>query len=66
MPARHFPVPQLTITLTYRVPAGTMFAIDSFPEDHRSPITDHADYIEVMPESLQDRIVACLNSGRQC
>lgn len=61
-----FPVPQLTITLTYHVPAGTMYAIDSFPEDHRSPITDHADYIDVMPDSLQNRIVACVNAGRRC
>lgn len=61
-----FPVPQLTITLTYHVPAGTMFAIDSFPEDHRNPITDHADFIEVMPAALQDRIVSCVNSGRTC
>lgn len=61
-----FPVPQLTITLTYHVPAGTMFAIDSFPEDHRSPITDHADYINVMPEALQTKIASCINSGQQC
>jgi hypothetical protein len=61
-----FPVPQLTITLTYHVPAGTMFAIDSFPEDHRSPITDHADFIDVMPDQLQAKIVSCVNSGQQC
>jgi hypothetical protein len=61
-----FPVPQLTITLTYHVPAGEMFAIDSFPEDHRSPITDHADFIDVMSDQLQQTIVDCVNSGRHC
>lgn len=61
-----FPVPQLTLTLTYHVPAGTMYAIDSFPEEHRSPLTDHSDFVDVMPDPLQARIVSCVNSGRQC
>jgi hypothetical protein len=61
-----FPVPQLTITVTYDVPAGAMFAIDSFPEDDRNPITDHSDFINVMTDQQQARVVACINEGRQC
>jgi hypothetical protein len=61
-----FPVPQLTLTLTYHVPAGALFAIDSFPEQLRSPLTDHADFIDAMTDQQQARIVTCVNSGRQC
>jgi hypothetical protein len=61
-----FPVPQLTITLTYHVPTGAMFAIDSFPEDFRSPVTDHSDFIDLMTDRQQAQVVACINQGRQC
>lgn len=65
-PHATFPVPRLTITLTYHVPAGSMFAVDSFPEELRSPITDHLNYIDVMTDAMQARIVSCVNEGRHC
>jgi hypothetical protein len=61
-----FPVPRLTITVTYHVPTGAMFAIDSFPEDFRSPLTDHSDFIDLMTDQQQATVVACINEGRQC
>lgn len=61
-----FPVPRLTITLTYHVPTGAVFAIDSFPADHRSPVTDHSDFIDLMTDQQQAQVVACINEGRRC
>lgn len=65
-PHATFPVPQLRITLTYDVPSGAQYAIDSFPEQQRSPLTDHADFIDVMTDTEQAQIVSCVNSGKQC
>jgi hypothetical protein len=61
-----FPVPQLRIQVAYRVPPGRGFAIDTAPEQRHSPITDHADFIDVMPDPLMAQVVACLNDGRRC
>jgi hypothetical protein len=65
-PQGTFPIAQLRITLTYNVPFGARYAIDSFPQQLRSPLTDHADYIDVMTDDQQAQIVACVNSGRSC
>ena len=65
-PHATFPVPQLRITLTYPVPAGSQYAIDTFPDQQRSPLTDHADFIDVMTDAEQNQIVSCVNSGRNC
>jgi hypothetical protein len=59
-------IPQLRITLSYRVPAGASYALDTFPEQLRKAVTDHNDFVNVMPESLMRRAVACINSGRRC
>ncbi|MEU7135097.1 DUF1996 domain-containing protein [Streptomyces sp. NPDC046261] len=59
-------VPQLVQRITYDVPAGTAFAVDSFPEQLHKPVTDHGDFINVMPESLMAKAVACVNGGRRC
>ncbi|CAM3897366.1 DUF1996 domain-containing protein [Kibdelosporangium persicum] len=61
-----FPVPQLHIEVAYAVPPGARYAIDSFPEEGREPITDHAMFIGVLPEQLMAQAVTCVNSGRQC
>lgn len=61
-----FAVPQLTLTLTYHVPPGVMYAIDSFPAQLRSPLTDHADFIDVMTPAQQTRIVDCINNNQHC
>jgi hypothetical protein len=59
-------VPQLTIKLAYDVPPGRSFSLDGFPEQLHSPITDHNDFINVMPEDLMTFAVRCINSGRNC
>ena len=65
-PHATFPIPQLRITLSYDVPAGARYAIDSFPEQRHSPLTDHADYIDVLTDQQESQVVDCLNSGRSC
>ncbi|MFE7121293.1 DUF1996 domain-containing protein [Streptomyces sp. NPDC057654] len=59
-------VPQLRMTLAYKVPPGPNFAVDSFPEQLRKPVTDHADFANFMPGALMDSVVRCINSGRRC
>jgi hypothetical protein len=65
-PTDTFPVPQLRVTVAYDVPPGVPFAVDSFPEQHNAPSTDHAMAVDVMTDSQMARVVACLNSGRHC
>ncbi len=59
-------VPQLRMTLTYQQPEDDSFALDSFPEQQHDPITDHADFMNMMPEALMDTAVNCINSGQTC
>lgn len=61
-----FPVPRLHIELTYTVPPGDSYVVDSFPEENHSPITDHSDYIDVMPDAVMNTVVQCINSGQHC
>jgi hypothetical protein len=60
-------VPQLRMTLTYDVPdQAQAFALDSFPEQLHAPVTDHADFENVMPDRLMRLAVDCINRGRNC
>ncbi|MBW5485195.1 DUF1996 domain-containing protein [Streptomyces bambusae] len=59
-------VPQLVQRIVYGVPQGTRFAVDSFPEQLHKPVTDHGDFINVMPDNLMAEAVRCINSGRTC
>ncbi|MEU6716316.1 DUF1996 domain-containing protein [Nonomuraea sp. NPDC046802] len=66
-------VPQLRLTLTYdnvpnTTPNGTEvpFAVDSFSSQQNSPNTDHAGSIVVMSKQLMNKVVRCLNNGREC
>ncbi|WP_328391369.1 DUF1996 domain-containing protein [Streptomyces sp. NBC_00400] len=59
-------IPQLTQRITYDVPQGQSFAVDSFPEQLHKPVTDHGDFINVMPDQLMSKAVDCINSGRNC
>ncbi|WP_250573534.1 DUF1996 domain-containing protein [Nonomuraea sediminis] len=59
-------VPQLRMILTYSVPQGPSFAVDAFPEQKHNPVTDHADFANVMPDRLMAFVVSCLNRGRRC
>ncbi|MFG3527274.1 DUF1996 domain-containing protein [Streptomyces sp. NPDC047917] len=65
-PRATFPVPQLRVTLTYELPEGTPFAVDSFPEQLRDPITDHAMFVNVMTGDRMAELVRCINEDRQC
>jgi Domain of unknown function (DUF1996) len=65
-PTGTVPIPRLRITLSYRVPPGRSFAIDTFPDQQRKAITDHFDFENLMPESLMGFVVACINTGRVC
>jgi hypothetical protein len=65
-PAGTVPIPRLRITLSYQVPAGHSYAVDTFPDQQRKPITDHFDFENLMPERLMTQITACLNTGRTC
>ncbi|GAB1820417.1 DUF1996 domain-containing protein [Herbidospora sp. RD11066] len=59
-------VPQLRMTLVYAVPQGASFAVDAFPEQKHNPITDHADFHNVMPNNLMNFMVNCINRNRRC
>ncbi|GGM71867.1 hypothetical protein GCM10012275_47990 [Longimycelium tulufanense] len=59
-------VPQLRMVLTYDVPAGQTFALDTFPEEKHNPVTDHGDFANVMPNELMNFAVNCINSGQRC
>jgi hypothetical protein len=65
-PANTQAIPQLRITLVYNVPAGPTFAVDTFPEQKRSPVTDHGVFCNVMPDRLMNLMVNCINSGLKC
>jgi Flp pilus assembly protein TadG len=56
-------IPQLRITLSYRVPAGNSYAVDSFPEQLRKASTDHDDFENVMPDRLMRPVAAMINRG---
>jgi hypothetical protein len=65
-PAETFPVPQLHLVISYSVPAGHRFAIDSRPDQRRSPLSDHCDFINIMSDALMSHVAGCINSGRHC
>jgi hypothetical protein len=60
------PIPRLRITLTYLVPPGRSFAVDAFPEQGHSPLTDHAGFANLMPDSLMLLVIDCVNTNRDC
>ncbi|MEU4442822.1 DUF1996 domain-containing protein [Actinosynnema sp. NPDC050801] len=61
-----FPVPKLRVRVAYDVPAGRPYAIDSFPDQRRDPRTDHAMFVNVMPDELIDHVTTCVNTGKTC
>jgi hypothetical protein len=72
-PAGTKAVPQLQMRLTYnislskaQVAKGRVYAVDSFPEQAHLPVTDHADFENVMPNNLMNRAVSCINRGQNC
>jgi hypothetical protein len=65
-PAGTKAVPALRMTLTYNIPARTLFAVDAFPEVQHSPITDHGDFTNVMSDAQMTKVVNCINTGKNC
>jgi hypothetical protein len=65
-PTGTVPIPRLRITLSYDVPPGRSFAVDSFPDQQRKAVTDHFDFANLMPGSLMSQVVDCVNTGRSC
>jgi uncharacterized protein DUF1996 len=65
-PADTFAVPRLHIRVTYTVPAGLDYALDTMPTERRSALTDHFDSISILPAAVTREIVACINAGRAC
>lgn len=65
-PAGMRAIPALQQRITYNIPPGTMFALDSFPEQFHKPVTDHGDFINVMSGRLMNRVVRCINTGANC
>jgi hypothetical protein len=59
-------IPQLRITLTYNVPAGRSFAVDSFPEQLHDPSSDHSDFENLIPVNVMNGAVSCINGSRNC
>jgi hypothetical protein len=59
-------IPQLRMSLTYQVPQGPSFAVDAFPEQKHNPVTDHADFANVMSDQLMRFVVNCINRGQRC
>ncbi|MFF3274300.1 DUF1996 domain-containing protein [Streptomyces chrestomyceticus] len=60
------PIPRLVQRLTYAIPPNTLYAVDSFPDQLHNPVTDHGDFINLMPQRLMRTAVDCVNSGRDC
>jgi hypothetical protein len=65
-PADTRAIPQLRIRLSYKVPRGPSFLVDTAPEQLHNPITDHASFENVMPTRLMNSVVSCINRGRDC
>ncbi|MPZ83572.1 MAG: DUF1996 domain-containing protein [Actinophytocola sp.] len=59
-------VPALQMRLTFNVPRGSLFVLDAFPDEKHNPVTDHGDFVNVMPQNLMNRAVRCINQGRRC
>ncbi|MEU7158799.1 DUF1996 domain-containing protein [Streptomyces chrestomyceticus] len=60
------PMPRLVQRLTYAIPPNTPYAVDSFPDQLHNPVTDHGDFINLMPRRLMRTAVDCVNSSRDC
>ncbi|MGH3778949.1 MAG: DUF1996 domain-containing protein [Pseudonocardiaceae bacterium] len=59
-------IPQLRMTLIYDQPASRNFALDSFPEQRHQAVTDHGDFMAIMPEALLAQMADCINTGKTC
>jgi hypothetical protein len=65
-PISTFAVPRLRIVAAYDIAPGTRYRIDSFDAQRHSPMTDHAFFVNLLPDALMSEVVRCLNDGRSC
>ncbi|WP_052674931.1 DUF1996 domain-containing protein [Amycolatopsis orientalis] len=65
-PANTLAVPQLHLEVAYDIPVDANYVIDTFREEQGSSSSDHADFINVMPDALMAEVVRCLNEGLNC
>ncbi|WP_236717943.1 DUF1996 domain-containing protein [Actinoplanes sp. TFC3] len=65
-PMSTFAVPRLEIVVGYDIARGARYRIDTFDDQRHSPRTDHAFFVNLMPEALSERIADCLNAARSC
>jgi hypothetical protein len=65
-PSGTFAVPRLRVAVEYQRPEDDRFAIDAFPPQRNAPQTDHAFFVNLMPEQLMAQVVRCLNTGDGC
>jgi hypothetical protein len=58
-------VPQLRITLTYKIPRANQVAgqykVDAFPQEKHNPLSDHDDFANVMSSAQMRQVVSCVN-----
>ncbi len=63
-------VPQLQVTLVYNVPQDVQkngqYKVDAFAQEKHNPRSDHDDFANVMNKAIMNRLVNCINSGKQC
>ena len=63
-------VPQLQISLTYNIPhniqVAKQYKVDSFPQEHHNPLSDHGDFANVMSQRIMNGLVNCINRNRNC
>ncbi|BBC37067.1 uncharacterized protein SGFS_083610 [Streptomyces graminofaciens] len=67
-------IPQLQVRLVYNVPAPKLqngqvvnpYAVDTFPENLHKPITDHNDFINFFSQNTMNKMVNCINTGKNC
>lgn len=65
-PPGTFPIPRLHVVVGYDVAPGTPIAVDAFPEQKHSPVTDHSGFVDVLTDRQMAGVVHCLNTGRRC
>ena len=61
-PPKTFPIPRLQITVSYRLPPGARYRIDSFPEQGGNPSTDHSDFVAIIPGPLMAEILRAVGT----
>ncbi|WP_327032173.1 DUF1996 domain-containing protein [Micromonospora ureilytica] len=63
-------IPQLRITVAYDIARNVQvkgqYALDSFPEENHNPFSDHNDFVNVNSAQTMQRIVTCINKGKNC